>query len=179
MRVISGLARGVRLNSPAEGTRPTSDRVKESLFSMIHANMEDAIVLDFFAGSGALGIEALSRGAQTCDFVENDRRALSVLKENVKKCRLEGACYHALDALKYLERCKKNYDVIFMDPPYARGGQDDLVALLLEGSMLREILDKEGLLIIEIPSELASPLWGKGSLIDRRDYGGSSLCFYR
>jgi 16S rRNA (guanine(966)-N(2))-methyltransferase RsmD len=124
MRVIAGKARRIQLITP-EGmnTRPTTDRIKETLFNMISSELYDCRFLDLFSGSGGIGIEALSRGAKKCTFVENNSEALRCIKENLKKTRLEEAAEviktDAVSAVKSLAlKGEEPYDIIFMDPPY-------------------------------------------------------------
>lgn len=121
MRVITGKARGVLLKTP-EGmlTRPTSDRVKEALFSIVNFDLPGANVLDLFAGTGQLGIEALSRGAKRAVFVDAREDACKIVRENLRRTKLENeAKVVRSDYLDYLRRCKEKYDIILLDPPYA------------------------------------------------------------
>ena len=124
MRVITGKARGVQLKTP-DGmlTRPTTDRVKEALFSVIQFDIPGARVLDLFGGTGQLGIEALSRGAKSAVFVDAREDACKLIRENLKRTRLqEDARVVRSDYLDYLSRCREQYDIIFLDPPYAEVG---------------------------------------------------------
>ena len=121
MRVIAGRARHIALTAPAGlNTRPTTDRIKEPLFNMIQPFIAGANFLDLFSGSGAIGIEALSRGAASCDFVENERNALKAIEDNLKKTKLDGGHIYRSDVFSFLSSAGKNkkYDIIFMDPPY-------------------------------------------------------------
>lgn len=123
MRVITGSARGARLKAP-EGlaTRPTSEMVKEAVFSILQNEIGGAAVLDLFAGSGQLGIEALSRGALSCVFVEQDRRAQAVIRENLRHTRLEqGARLVSGDALGFLRAGTERFSLALLDPPYGKG----------------------------------------------------------
>lgn len=123
MRVITGSARGRRLETlPGEDvTRPTTESVKEALFSMIQFDIEGRRVLDLFAGSGQLGIEALSRGARSCTFVENNRGAKQVVERNLAHCRLEEQANVVFsDAVSFLNR-SGTYDLVLLDPPYGKG----------------------------------------------------------
>ncbi len=127
MRIIAGLAGGRRLEVPKTGTRPTSDRVREALFSALAADpgLEGAAVLDLCAGSGALGLEALSRGAAHALFVESDRRAAAVLRRNVAGLRLPGAHVRAAPAAAVLSGpADRPYDVVLIDPPYDTTGAE-------------------------------------------------------
>lgn len=140
MRVISGIARGHKLIS-LEGdlTRPTTDRVKEAMFSIIQMNIAGSVVLDMFAGSGALGIEALSRGAVWCDFVENNKQASEVIQKNIEKTRLKDIfALHNSNAQSFAERCNKKYDVVFLDPPYNKGLCEEAMSLLKEYDLLND-----------------------------------------
>lgn len=124
MRVVSGIARGVRLTAlPGEEiTRPTQDRVKEGMFSAVQFLLEGARVLDLFAGSGQLGIEALSRGAARCVFIDENRDACAVVRQNLKAAGLfEKASVAGMDAARYLAGCRERFDLIMLDPPYRHG----------------------------------------------------------
>lgn len=121
MRVIAGSARGLPLMAPrGERTRPITDRVKETLFAILGERVPDARVCDLYAGSGAIGIEALSRGAAAADFVEHDRAALNALRTNLERTRLAGqATVHALDVQRFLETTRAGpWDLVVLDPPY-------------------------------------------------------------
>ncbi len=121
MRVITGLARGRRLETlPGDATRPTGEKVKESLFSAIQFDIEGRRVLDLFAGSGQLGIEALSRGASGCVFVDKNTEAVKVIRQNLQHTGLaEKSQVLGTDALSYLTRPGDRFDLVFLDPPYA------------------------------------------------------------
>jgi 16S rRNA (guanine966-N2)-methyltransferase len=130
MRVIAGTARGVPLVAPrGRGTRPITDRVKETLFAILGERVPDARVLDLYAGSGAIGIEALSRGAVLADFVERDRGALAALRANLERTRLgEAARVHAAEVERFLaEPADAAWDLAILDPPYEK---DAMVAPL-------------------------------------------------
>jgi 16S rRNA (guanine966-N2)-methyltransferase len=120
MRVTAGTARGINLTVPrGHVTRPITDRVKETLFGILGARVPDARVLDLYAGSGAIGIEALSRGASSADFVERDRSALAALHGNLDRTRLEAdAAVHATDVGRFLSTAAGPWDIAVLDPPY-------------------------------------------------------------
>lgn len=123
MRVITGTARGRRLETlPGEETRPTAERVKEGLFSAIQFDIEGRRAVDLFAGSGQLGIEALSRGAAGCIFIDRNAEAAEVIRRNLKAAGLYASA-HVLttDAMLFLERGRERFDLAFLDPPYASG----------------------------------------------------------
>lgn len=147
MRVISGLRRGLKLKSPEGlGTRPTTDRVKESVFNLIQFYFPAERVLDLFAGSGALGIEALSRGASYCDFVDADQGAVALVKENLSAAHFEGqAGVHFVNAEHFLSKVSAPYDVIFLDPPYNKGLLTPMIHTIYE----RDLLKEGGILVVE------------------------------
>ncbi len=149
MRVISGSARG-RVLKALEGdeTRPTTDKVKESIFNIIQFDIEGARVLDLFAGSGQLAIEAISRGAISAVVVENSKRAAEIVKENIKRCNFtdEISIYRG-DFAEVLTKCAK-YDVIFLDPPY----KSNLLNRALELIHSFDILSNDGIIICESDS---------------------------
>ena len=121
MRVIAGTARGRVLVTPrGTHTRPITDRVKETLFGILADRVIDARVLDLYAGSGSVGIEALSRGAASCDFVEHDRRAVAAIRENLERAGVQAhASVHASDVMRFLERSEDaRFELVFLDPPY-------------------------------------------------------------
>ena len=151
MRVITGTARGVRLKTP-EGlqTRPTSERVKEAVFSMLQFELEGSRVLDLFAGTGQLGIEALSRGASRAVFVDGRREACQLVRENLQKTRLtDRAQVVQSDYMAYLERCGSTFDLIFLDPPYAEFFLENALKKISE----IDILSDRGIIICERPAE--------------------------
>jgi len=182
MRVIAGSARGVRLSAPAGlKTRPTADRVKEALFSILASrqNLAGARVLDICAGTGSLGIEALSRGAASCCFIEQERPVLGILEKNLARSGLadRGECL-ALDAmigLKRLSKQGKTFDIVFLDPPYS----SSLYAAVSEALSSLLLLSNEGVLVAECSAR--SPLaerYGMLVRIDRRAYGDTALEFF-
>jgi 16S rRNA (guanine966-N2)-methyltransferase len=143
MRVIAGEARGTRLVRAPAGVRPVSDRVREGLFSSLGARVEGARVLDLYAGTGAVGIEALSRGAEEAVFVDRSPPALVAVRENLARTGLaERAAVQRFDVRTFLERASdpRGYDIVFMDPPYESGPPelDGVLALLGVKPLLRE-----------------------------------------
>lgn len=153
MRIISGTAGGIPLKVPAAVTRPTADRVREALFSMLGDVVENARVLDVFAGSGALGLECLSRGASAAIFVEQNSGACAVIEDNLKRSRLAGGKLVRGDALATVRRLAQTgdrFDLIFADPPYAKKpGDVDAGLKLLESPALRELLGESGVFVLE------------------------------
>jgi 16S rRNA (guanine966-N2)-methyltransferase len=145
MRIIAGTKRGHGIAAPkGKDTRPTSDRVRESTFSLV-GPVDDAVVLDLFAGSGALGLEALSRGAGSCTFVDSSRDACRVIHANVEKLRLTGARVVCRSVAQALRAEARRYDLILVDPPYAMFSS--FQPLLAE--RLPELLAPDGLVVVE------------------------------
>lgn len=142
MRVIAGKARSLRLKT-VEGleTRPTTDRIKETLFNMLQYRLADCRFLDLFSGSGAIGIEALSRGASCCVFVEQNRKAVDCIRENLKFTRLESQARimtaDAVSAVRQLNG-EEPFDCIFMDPPYDKGLETEVLRVLQDTDLLTE-----------------------------------------
>lgn len=178
MRVITGRARGVRLKTP-EGlnTRPTTDRVKEGLFSVIQFEIEGRTVLDLFAGTGQLGIEALSRGASHAVFVDQGLKAVQLVKENVKRAGME-KCSRVMqsDYASFLKSTKETFDIIFLDPPYAEKFLENALNIISEIDILRD----GGIIICEKTVEKPLNLEYPG-LIFRKEYryGKTSLVLFR
>lgn len=140
MRIISGQSRGRKLLSPTGlDTRPTTDRVKESMFNLIIPFIPADSVLDLFAGSGALGLEALSRRSGHCVFVESNKMAFSVLKQNIELTRQESQAEAVFcDAFSYLDRTSSKFDIIFLDPPYNKGLLTKAIQTICKKSLLKE-----------------------------------------
>lgn len=156
MRVITGSARGRRLRE-LEGmeTRPTTDRVKEGMFSILQFDIEGRRVLDLFAGTGQLGIECLSRGAAEVTFVDRRGDAVRLIRENLRVTNLEaGARVIAGDAMEYLRTAKQRFDLIFLDPPYASG----LLETALEEIARIDILSPHGIIVAEHPTDHVLPV---------------------
>ena len=155
MRVITGSARGRRLNElKGMETRPTTDKVKESIFNCIQFDVENARVLDLFAGTGQLGIEALSRGAQSAVFVDRRTDAVKLVKDNLALCGFsERAQVVCGDAMGYLSALRTKFDIIFLDPPYA----EDVLEQALAHIAGFDILAPHGIIIAESPAEKTLP----------------------
>lgn len=155
MRVITGTARGRRLKS-LEGleTRPTTDRVKEGIFNIIQFDLEGRRVLDLFAGTGQMGIEALSRGAAGAVFVEQRRDAAAIVRDNLKTTQLDDRARVVCgDAMAYLASAKEKFDIIFIDPPYA----DKLWDSALGAISRFDILSNHGIIVCESPMKQEMP----------------------
>lgn len=180
MRVIAGTAKGTKLNSIDDiSTRPTLDRVKEPLFSIIQNNIVESNVLDLFAGSGALGIESLSRGAKHCTFCDKSYKSIQMLKENIQKVKMqEKSTILNIDYKKCLDEQKEKFDIIFIDPPYKMDIAIDSVKRIIE----LELLAKDGIIIIETDEEEREKKELEKidlELYDVRKYGRVKLLFLR
>lgn len=178
MRVITGRARGVVLKTP-EGTttRPTSDRVKEALFSIIQFDVPCARVLDLFGGTGQLGIEALSRGAKSAVFVDAGEPACKLIRENLKRTKLESqARVLRSDYLQFLQQCRETFDIVFLDPPYAEVFLENALKKLAE----IDILESGAIIVAERPVGKDLP-WDFPGFTRSRDYkyGNTLLTLYR
>ena len=141
MRIITGRARGIKLNTlEGENTRPTSERAKEAVFSMIQFDIEGREVLDLFAGSGQMGLEAVSRGAASATFIDKSKDAAKIINQNIEKTKLSEFCrLFNSDVNDFIRvtRGKKQYDVVFIDPPYALRAVVPTLKALLDGNMLK------------------------------------------
>jgi 16S rRNA (guanine966-N2)-methyltransferase len=179
MRIIAGLAGRLAIKVPSAVARPTTDFVRQAVFSILGERVERARVLDLFAGSGALGLEALSRGAASCVFIDEHRQAVQVITDNLTKSRLSGGHVVRAEVSAYLRRDIATYDLIFADPPYVkRPGDPDAIGALLGGDLLRPRLAADGWLIAEVAAHQPSPAGAGWSLVDRREYGGSAILLY-
>lgn len=158
MRIITGIAKGRIIKAPeGQVTRPTSDRVKESLFNIISKKIYGSKVLDLFSGTGNLGLEALSRGAETCTFVEENNNTYKILSWNVENLGFASSSSlykgNAFDVLEVLSKSNKKYDIIFLDPPYSRG----LVETSIQKISKLGVLDQSGIIISECDEKDNTP----------------------
>ena len=176
MRVITGTARGIQLKTP-EGmmTRPTADRVKEALFSIINFDIPGSRVLDLFGGTGQLGIEALSRGAECAVFVDSRDDACQLIRENLRRTKLEGTVVRS-DYMDYLNRCRESFQIILLDPPYAEVFLENAIKRITE----IDILQSGGIIVAERPLGKELP-WEFDGYTRSRDYkyGKILLTVYR
>lgn len=185
MRIIAGSAGGIPLKTPELTTRPTADRVRESLFASLGDLLTGAKVLDLYAGSGALGIEALSRGAASALFVEQACQACEVIQGNLDKARLEGGQIRRSKVVKFLAGHRvgeKAYDLIFADPPYAKEQvtEEELGALVCSDH-LPDMLSDKGVFILESlsSSELPESIAQHWDMRDERCFGETRISFFK
>lgn len=175
VRVITGTARGVRLLTP-EGTvvRPTTDKVKESIFNIIQFDIEGRRVLDLFAGSGQLGIEALSRGAESCTFVDSSKKSLDLVSKNLFTTHLnDKASLRCADYSLFIEGCRDTFDIIFLDPPYST----DILQRAIK--KVAKVISDFGIIVCEHPTtqEIAPP--DDSFEIKNYKYGKITLSVFR
>ncbi len=196
MRIIAGNAGGIPLMVPRSLTRPTTDRVREAVFSSLGDRVIDAAVLDLYAGSGALGLEALSRGAARCTFVDHERQACDTIQSNLQKSRLEKAGVEVIcqQARVFLSRrfpqsaetespaIDRAHDLIFADPPYARDAElEGEITALLSDRALIDALNPNGVFVFESMAGVDLPL-GDGSvwkLVREKRYGDTVVNFLK
>ena len=189
MRVIAGQAKGTKLTSiKGSQVRPTLDQVKETLFNILGHDLSGEFFLDLFGGSGAVGIEALSRGAEKVVWVENNRQSQDLIYANIKKCRFGSndeskTSYFNWELLKMdafqvfpmLEKKALKFDVIYIDPPFA----DNLYEKCLIGLSKSQLLKKESLIVVEHHNKnFLQEIYGRLSRSDQRQSGDTSLSFY-
>lgn len=180
MRVIAGTSKGTKLNSIDDlSTRPTLDRVKEPLFSIIQNYIQDANVLDLFAGSGALGIECLSRGSLKCTFCDKSIKAIQMIKQNIEKTRMQNKSIIINDDYKKcLQNLNDKFDLIFLDPPYKQNLAIDSIKRILD----KKLLNEDGIIILETDEEeniLKELEKIEIKVSDVRKYGRVKLLFLR
>lgn len=176
MRVITGSARGRKLQTlEGDDVRPTTDKVKEAIFSIVHFDIDGSNVLDLFSGSGQLGIEAISRGAKRCTFVDASQRSVRITNENIKHTGFEeqSDVLHT-DSLGYLKTCRQTFDLAFLDPPYRKGILEEALPLL------EKHMSDRGIVVCEHETGLVLPD-NMGRLIKSKTYkyGKIEVTVYR
>lgn len=181
MRIISGIAKGRKLLPPlGMETRPTLDRVKESIYDIIQNKVYGSVVLDVFSGTGSLGLESASRGAKVCYLVDRSPEAFNLLKQNVINLKFEDKCHCLnMDSYKALELFAEKgilFDIIFIDPPYSK----EMIPPAIELIDKNKILDKKGLIITKIDTkEEIYEGTNNVKVYDHRKYGNTTICFYK
>lgn len=179
MRVVAGSAGGIRIASPRPETRPTMDKVKAAIFSSLGDFIQGARVLDLFAGSGGLGIEALSRGCAMATFVDDDARAVETVKTNLIHAKLEGLVVRA-DVFSFLARQGREFDLVMADPPYARiAGSRDYAAELMSDAFLPRCIREGGMFILERLWKKEPPGAAAWDVVKSRKYGETEVLFLR
>ena len=181
MRIIAGKMKGTKLFTlDGDNTRPTLDRVKEPLFSIINFKLQNAIVLDLFSGSGALGLESISRGADKAFLCDNSRAAINIIKQNVQKTKAENNIEIVFKnyekALEDFKNQKIKFDIVFLDPPYKTNFAEIATKVIIEENLLNE----DGIIIIETDTKekIVQNLQNLDvNLYDERKYGRVSLLF--
>lgn len=176
MRVTTGLARGRNLEAPKGlDTRPSSDMTKQAVFNIIQNYVESASFLDLFAGSGQMGIEALSRGAKNAVFVDSDSRAIEAIRKNLKHCNLSDyAKVSQMDASAFLQSCAQKFDIVFMDPPY----QQDMLTKLLP--LIAQQMKEGGIIVCETERNEALPEDAGSYAVSKTYlYGKAKITVYR
>jgi 16S rRNA (guanine966-N2)-methyltransferase len=175
MRIIAGSAGGIPLRLPKHDIRPTMEKIRGAIFSSLGDRVIGAKVLDLFAGSGAFGLEALSRGAANATFVDNHRDAIAAIQSNFEKTKLRGAIIR-LDVFGFLKSNREQFDLIFADPPYAKSPSDpDSAGQLLSSPLTPAALASEGLLILERvagSTPINPAIW---SVIRAKRYGATEV----
>ena len=180
MRVISGKLKGrVIKGYNIEGTRPTMDRVKESVFGSIQDYVDSSVVLDLFAGSGNLGIEAISNGASKAYFIDNNKECIKTIKDNISTFKINEDCVvlqnDYKDALKYLGNMNIKFDIIFIDPPYKYNIKKELMSLIIDNG----ILNDGGIIVFEYQLDEELDIIEYFELIKSKKYGDKYISIYR
>lgn len=180
MRVISGIAKGKKLKAPVGlNTRPITDMIKGALFNVWSARISCSKLLDLFAGSGSVGIEALSRGAQKVVFVDNSSEAIKVIKENLSNCKFEKSFQiyrnDVFKVLVLLERNEDKFDLIYIDPPFTN---ETIFYKVMEAMNKADILEPDGILVIRTPRKKELPAFNRLQEYRISNYGESSLHYY-
>ena len=178
MRVIAGIAKGRVLKTPASITRPTMDRVRAAIFSMLGERVPGARLLDLFSGTGAMGIEALSRGAHAVTFIDQDKKSTEVIRQNLELTKLRGEIKQ-VDVISFLKHQQDCFDLIFADPPYASNADSDWISKLLATPELLNAIAEDGLLILECEKkQLLAETLELEKIIDRT-YGVTRIVIMR
>lgn len=180
MRVITGSAKGRKLLSPqGERVRPTTDRIKEALFNIIGENIKNSILIDCFAGTGNIGVEALSRGAKKCYFIDNDFKSIEIIHNNLELTNLKKNAIimnsNVSNALKKIEIKKEKVDFVFLDPPYLQEYINPTMKSLSENNILKQ---NNWIIIEHSKKEHLEEQYGKIKCFRQQVYGNTSLSFY-
>ena len=178
MRVISGKYRGRNIKGfDIDGTRPTMDRVKESIFSTIQNYISESVVLDLFSGSGNLGIEAISNGSKSCYFIDNNSEAIKVINENINSLKIDNAYTKKCDYNEALDYFKNNsivFDLIFLDPPYKFNYIDEIISFILNN----KLINQNGLIICEFENDIKKE-YDNLKIIKEKKYGYKQVIIFK
>lgn len=179
MKIISGLYKGRTIHGyNIEGTRPTQDRVKESLFGMIQSELRDRIVLDLFAGTGNLGLEALSNGSMACIFVDHNPKCTESIHKTVESFQIPNAEIYTMDYQKALEKFQKEnrkFDLIFLDPPYRYQNMEDILKELVE----KNLINMGGIVVCEYEEDKLQDEYPFLQRLKTRNYGSKNISIYQ
>lgn len=177
MRIISGKRRGHKLfEFTGDDVRPTTDRVKESVFNLIQNFVPDAVCLDMFAGSGALGLEALSRGATKCVFLDIDKRSIDIVNKNITSLEFSEWCeVKNVSCFDYMSHADEKFDIIFLDPPYNK----DFIEPVLDGIMKNNLLRENGIIVLESDNSDFHSETNNLEIYRQRKYGRSFITVYQ
>lgn len=177
MRVISGKAKGHKLTVPAgNDIRPTTDRLKETLFNIIAFELEDCTFLDLFSGTGSIGIEALSRGAAKAFFIDSSKEAQECIRNNLIHTKLmDQAAIIGADVQEIMPSLEEKFDIIFMDPPYKKEIHEKVIHSILK----QDLLSKEGMIIVERGTQYDAAHVGQLEIWKQREYKTTAFDFYR
>ena len=179
LRVIAGKFRSIPLKQPPmEITRCTTDRIREAIFNVIQNHISDATVLDGFAGSGAIAIEAISRGAKHAICTDRNSQSIQIIKKNVAKCKIDNIDIYQIDLISYLKRVQAiQFDLIFLDPPFAI--EPDQLALILELIEKQKLLKPDGIIVLETVKDKVVNYPQSWDLYKQKHYGKSIIWFFR
>lgn len=182
MRIIAGSAKGHNIKSlKGLSTRPTLERIREAVFNVLGSKVPEAVVLDLFAGTGAIGIEALSRGAKYCYFNDSAKNAIEIIRVNLLHCRLlENSQIYSMDALNLIEHLQKQQniklDIVYIDPPYERGLYENILVKLDESNLLKQ----GSVVIAETNNKTVLPKdTGNLELVKKSSYGDTIIWYYQ
>lgn len=177
MRIISGMRRGHKLfEFEGDEIRPTTDRVKESIFNIIQSFVPGSACLDMFAGSGAMSMEALSRGARRAVLVDADKRSVDIIKKNVTSLKFSEYCdIINMSCFDYMDKAKEKFDIIFLDPPYNM----DFIETALRGILEHDILADEGIIVLESDGTDFHDEYASLSVYRQRKYGRTYITVYK
>ncbi|MCG8570418.1 MAG: 16S rRNA (guanine(966)-N(2))-methyltransferase RsmD [Spirochaetes bacterium] len=175
IRITSGKLKGRRIECPPGETRPMTARVKEALFNIL-GSVHNFSILDCFAGSGSISIEAFSRGAASSDLVEGDHKNKSILTENLKKVEFHDAQVYITDVFVFLKNCNKKYDFIMLDPPYKMPEKEKLIEMIAE----KDLLADNGIMVMQLPTKYKMDTqFQQYYMYDSRHYGLNKIIFFK